>query len=132
MIFNNKILCDADFLIGLFLDDDSNHQKSIDIYKEYSETHDFVVLNLTKYEFATVLSRKLPQALAIEINKLFLETFTGEVYFEKSWETETYKLYNSFQKKNISFFDCACLHYAKMVKAKIASFDTFYSAEILV
>ena len=131
MTFNSKILCDADFLVGLFLSDDANHQKSIDIYEKYSDTHDFIVLNLTKYEFATVLSRKLNHNLAIEINKLFLEQFTQEIYFEKIWENDVYELYNSFEKKNISFFHCACLHYAKMVKAKVASFDKFYYPEIL-
>ena len=132
MTSSNKILCDADFLIGLFLIDDSNFDNATAIYEKFSNTHNFIVLNLTKYEFATVLSRKLPQDLAIRINQQFLEQFTSEVYFEKSWEMEVYTLYDSFQRKNISFFDCACMIYAKKVNAKIASFNNFYPAEILV
>ncbi len=58
-------------------------------------------------------------------------TFNKPIIFDYKWENDIYRLYNSFEKKNISFFDCACLHYAKIVKAKVVSFDKFYPPEIL-
>ena len=128
---SNQIICDTDFIIGLYLEQDSNHSKAITIYNKYSQSHNLIILNLTKYEVATVLSRKLPQELAIAINTEFLNTFTQEIFFEKAWEVEVYNLFNSFQKKNISFFDCVCLIYAKKVNAKIASFDQFYPKDLL-
>ncbi len=127
-----KILCDADFLIGLYLNADSNHDKANLILEQFKSTCEFVVLNLTRYEFATVLSRKLPQANAIEIYKQFQKDFQNEVWFEKKYEEDVLEIYNSFDKKNISFFDCACLYIARVLNCKIASFDSFYPAEILV
>jgi predicted nucleic acid-binding protein len=126
-----KILCDADFLIALLLKEDSNHLKAVGLYNKYSENYEFVFLSITKYEIATVLSRKLPQKEAISMYKDFQDGFQNEIWFEKSWESEVFELYNSFIKKNISFFDCACMILAPKINAKIASFDSFYPAEIL-
>ncbi len=64
MTISSKILCDADFVIALFLDTDSNHQKAFDIYNSIDSSL-FVILNITIYEVATLLSRFLPQSEAI-------------------------------------------------------------------
>ena len=69
---------------------------------------------------------------AIALYKLFEENFQNEIWFEKSWEPEVFDLYNSFTKKNISFFDCAGMILAKKINAKIASFDSFYPTSILI
>jgi predicted nucleic acid-binding protein len=126
-----KILCDADFFVAFFLDEDSNYHKARDLYSKYYLTHEFVFMSITKYEVATVLSRKVDQKNAIALYKLFEENFQNEIWFEKSWEAEVLYLYNSFTKKNISFFDCACMILAPKINAKIASFDSFYPLEIL-
>ena len=101
------------------------------LFEKYSDTSDFMIMNLTKYEFSTVLSRKLPQLEAIKIYKEFTKDFQNEIWFEISWESEVFDLYNSFEKKNISFFDCACMILAKKINSKIASFDNFYPSELL-
>jgi predicted nucleic acid-binding protein len=57
MIQNNKIICDTDFLISLAITNESTHQQANQLFTKY-EDWEFLVLNLTKYEVATVLSRK--------------------------------------------------------------------------
>ena len=130
MTTNYKILCDADFIIALFVDTDSNHQKAMRTYNSNSNGS-FLILNITIYEVATVLSRILPQSEAIYTLQSVRMRFESPIIFDPKWENSVYELYNSFSKKNISFFDCACMIYAKKVNAKIASFDNFYPAEIL-
>ncbi len=131
MTTNSKILCDADFVISLFIDIDSNHAKATNIFERYN-FEDFIILNITLYEVATVLSRILPQNEAIEALKLVRSRFDNPINFNPKWDNEVYNLYNTFEKKNISFFDCACMIYAKKVKAKIACFDKFYDEGMLV
>jgi predicted nucleic acid-binding protein len=132
IFMTTKIICDADFLVALLLKEDSNHYKAVDLYTKYFEICEFVFLSITKYEIATVLSRKLQQKDAISMYKDFKDGFQNEIWFEKSWEPQVIDLYNSFTKKNISFFDCACMVLANKINAKIASFDNFYPAEILI
>lgn len=131
MITNSKILCDADFIIALLLDTDSNHAKALELYNKF-EFNQFFVMNITLYEVATVLSRLLPQFEAIEVLSLVRQKFDNPVIFDPKWENSVYELYKTFTKKNISFFDCGCLIFAKKVNAKIASFDSFYPVELLV
>ena len=125
----NWVLCDADFLIALYIDKDSNHQQAQDIY---SECNNFSILNITFYEVATVLSRLFDHQLAKETLKDMKELFTNVIIFDQGMEDKTYENYYSYNKKNISFFDCACLVTAQKYGYKIASFDKFYPNEILV
>lgn len=134
MIINskNKIICDADFILALYLESDSNHDKVNTILSKYLQVSEFYVLNFTKYEVATVLSRLLPHPFAVNVNKAFLTEFShNEIWLDKEMESKTYKLYETFSKKNISFFDCACMVLATKLNCKIASFDSFYPSEIL-
>jgi predicted nucleic acid-binding protein len=125
-----KILCDADFLIALFTKQDSTHQKALDLYNSH-DSDCFTVMNLTIYEVATVLSRKMQQDKAIYTLESIRIIFPNAITFDIAWEAEVIDLYNSFTKKNISFFDCACMILAPKINAKIASFDSFYPPEIL-
>jgi predicted nucleic acid-binding protein len=127
---NNKILCDADFIIALFVDHDSNYIKATKLYNA-TDNSLFIVTNITIYEVATVLSRKLSQSEAVYTLESIRQRFINPIIFNHLWEAEVYDLYNSFDKKNISFFDCACMILAKKLDCKIASFDSFYPAEIL-
>jgi predicted nucleic acid-binding protein len=124
-----KVLCDTDFIISLFLNEESTHDKAVQIF---GNQYEFYALNITMYEVATVLSRKLQQPEAIENLESVQNLFTKIMRITEEDETEIYKLYKSFSKKNISFFDCACQVVATNNNMKIASFDKFYAAELLV
>jgi predicted nucleic acid-binding protein len=126
----SKVIIDADFLIALYIDTDSNHSKAMEIYDRLD---DLIVLNLTIYEVATVLSRLLThsEAKLILIN-IFADLKEIIIDYDRAWELGILEIYNAQTKKNVSFFDCTCLFLAKKYDYKIASFDKFYPAEILI
>ncbi len=127
----DTILCDTDFLIALLIENDTNHTKARYILDTHISS-DFIYSNLTEYELMTVLSRKLPQDIAIQAYNLFTATFTSRVVFELELEKEAVALYRKSTNKNQSFFDIACLVTAKKHNYKIASFDRFYPNNMLV
>lgn len=122
------VLCDTDFLVALYIAEDLNHAKANEILNKYNS---FIVTNITFYEVLTVLSRKLEQLIAIKILNQIQKDFSNILIFDQGWELEVYKIYTSFEKKNISFFDCACLFLATENNFKIASFDKFYPSDLL-
>jgi predicted nucleic acid-binding protein len=127
----NKILCDTDFFIALLIQEDSNHEKAMAITHSHSD-HIFTYSNLTKYELVTVLSRKLPQKIAIQALELFEDAFEDRFDFDVQLEDKVLDFYKKSLNKNISFFDAACLVQAQKYHWKIASFDKFYPKTLLV
>jgi predicted nucleic acid-binding protein len=127
----NKILCNTDFFIALLIQEDSNHEKALAITHSHSD-HIFTYSNLTKYELVTVLSRKLPQKIAIQALEIFEQTFDDKFNFDVTLEDKVLDLYKKSLNKNVSFFDVACLVQAQKYHWKIASFDRFYPSEILI
>ena len=124
----NSVICDTDFLISLHLENESTHQKAYELFQRHDN---FIVLNITFFEMATVLSRKLYQSEAVEILESIQSEFTNVYNLTKQDELSIFELFKSYSKKNISFFDCACLHITQKLDCKIASFDSFYPKEIL-
>ena len=125
---SQTVLCDTDFLIALHLENDSTHLRAKEIFSNYSY---FVVLDITFWEIATVLSRKLNQDQAILTLEFIQKNFSNVIKFQPAHEVQVFQLYKSYSKKNISFFDCACLVYATQNNYQIASFDQFYPKDTL-
>ena len=127
-----NILYDTDFLINLFVTNESNHKKAITI-KNKVEFAYYNILNLVTYEFATVLSRKFDQDFALSILTDFEKIKNLEIiYLNKTQEEKVWNLFKGYSKKNISFVDCANLVIAQEFNLKIASFDKFYPKELLI
>jgi predicted nucleic acid-binding protein len=126
-----KILCDTDFFIALLIEEDTNHEKAISILQTYNQSI-FSYSNLTVYELMTVLSRKLPQTLAIQALTIFETTFDDRFDFDLDLEVDIMRFYKQSVQKNMSFFDIACLIQAQKYQIPIASFDSFYPKELLV
>jgi predicted nucleic acid-binding protein len=125
----NKVLCDTDFLISLYVVEDSTHKIANELYIKCDECY---VMNITLYEVATVLSRKLDQNLAVKIFNKIKSDFTNIVRISEEIEELVYYNFNKSKNKNQSFFDLACLVTAIENGYKIASFDKFYPSELLV
>ncbi len=124
------VILDADFLIALYIDTDSNHERALFLYDKIENCR---VLNLTIYEVATVLSRLFEHKIA----KLILKNILADLHqitlnFDPNWEDDIFKIYNLQTKKNISFFDCSLIFLAQNFDYKIASFDQFYPKELLL
>ena len=95
------VLCDTDFLVTLYITEDSNHAKANEILNKYSS---FIVTNITFYEVLTVLSRKLEQLIAIKILNQIQKNFSNVLIFDQGRELEVYKIYASFKKKEYFIF----------------------------
>lgn len=129
----NKILCDSDFIISLLCEEESTHFLATEIYNNnFDKGSEFWTMNINFYEISTVLSRKYEQSRAIKTFDLVQYNFNRVIRITEEDEKEIYKLYRSFNKKNISFFDCACQVVATKNSMKIASFDKFYNFDLLV
>jgi uncharacterized protein len=124
----NSFVLDTDFLIAIILDNEPNHAKALEILKRYPRSN-FIVSNLVKYEFCTVMSRKLDHHLAISLFDSVPWQEMDYIFLDPDLESKTLSLYKSFSKKNISFTDCSNLILAREYNVKIAAFDKFYPVE---
>ena len=127
-----NIILDSDFIFGFFINVDSNYDKARKWYAENSLNSNFILLNITKFEVITLVSRRYTQELAKNILSE-MEVFNSQIFYvDERVDPEIWSEFNKYSKKNISLVDCANLVYARKLNAKIASFDKFYPSEILV
>ena len=125
-----KIICDTDFLISLFVKNESTSLSARELYQEIKE-YELYSLELVHFELATVLSRKFKHSDALEILQLFSEIPIQKIILTEEEKSLVWEDFFSYSKKNISFIDCANLVMAKKIQAKIASFDKFYPKKYL-
>lgn len=128
--FAMDILLDADALIALAKQDDSNHEKAVNINDELQRRGvSYVLSPFTIAEAATVLSYKVSHQAA----KKFLKQIRELDIPSFDLNEEQIKLadywFNNQSKKGISYFDCFNMalleRYKKQIEA-IFSFDSIY------
>jgi predicted nucleic acid-binding protein len=95
----SKILCDTDFLISLYIFEESTYEIANQIYANHKINSEFWVTNITFYEVATVLSRKYPQPKAIEMLEVIRAKFHNLIRVTEQDEQETYNSTNPSPKK---------------------------------
>lgn len=123
-------ILDSDFVYAYFVNTQSTHLIAKNILTNIVNQPLFM-LDLVKYELATVISRKETQQMAIDIIQ-DLEVFElGRISINDQDEKKIWELFKSFTKKNISFVDCANLYFAQKLNYQIASFDQFYPKDLL-
>jgi predicted nucleic acid-binding protein len=127
MATNEKILLDADFLIALWSQDDSNNKKALEIASKLSDC--FVCMTqFTVAEIVTVISKKWSQSEAVNYLKSIRERKYPEVEITQDLVDMTDELFMKQKKKGTSWIDC---YNAVICKKEclngIASFDKFYS-----
>ena len=125
-----KILYDTDFLIALFLFDQSTHHRAKKIFQNIQDKEPCII-NLVKHELATVLSRKFSYQTAYNVIQELNSLPINFINLDAKTEELIWKEFFSHQKKNISFIDCANLVIARKEKILIASFDKFYPKNLL-
>lgn len=124
-----RVLLDSDFIISLTFADQSTHRRAVDIYQLNSNA-DFYILNLTQFEFATVVSKKFNYKV---INEIFESLKNVSLLRMNNFiENLAWQEFFKHKKKGISYVDCANLVVAQENEMKIASFDKFYPKEILI
>jgi predicted nucleic acid-binding protein len=130
MIFEG-IIVDTDFLISFLFENQSTHQKALNIYEKNKETSQFIVLDIITFEFATTVSRLYDQKIAIEVVAKVIEMADVVLELDFQDKKKIWEEFNSYGKKGTSYFDCANLVMAKKLDCKIGSFDRVYPKEIL-
>jgi predicted nucleic acid-binding protein len=131
MIFNFMFILDSDFICSYFLEDQSTHAKA-NLIMSKIKAEDLYVLSTVLQELATMASRKMSHKIAIELydKTIDLEPIIIRPTLED--EDQILQLFKSFDKKNISYIDCANLYFARKNNYKIATFDAFYPQDMIV
>ena len=121
-----RILIDADALVAIAKEDDSNHQKALEIASELKDSV-FYITPFTIPEAATVLSYRVSQKAAKE----FLKSIRRRNLVELKYDLKTCrladKIFLSQRRKGTSWIDCLNVAMVKIHKLDgIFSFDRFY------
>jgi len=119
-----RILFDTDFIVALFIPNQSTHNRAKDAFMQIKDSEHFIV-DITLFELATVLSVKFSHKDATTIVKDLLGTAITKISAVE-FEEVIWKEFFAQKRNNISFVDCANLVVAKEYGFKIASFDAFY------
>lgn len=121
-----KALADADFLVALAKEDDSNHERALIKLDELAD----VAIFITPFaipEAATVLSYKVSHKAAKDFLTALRQKNFIELPLEKIVSDEADKIFLSRKEKGISWIDCFNAAAVKSYKLDgILSFDKFY------
>jgi predicted nucleic acid-binding protein len=123
------VIGDADGLIALLQEDDSNHQKALQIARQCVEQRAEVIFPLTAIvEAVTTLQRRLRNPALAE--KLRQQTIAGQLVIDEV-DRETLKqastLFNPFGSKQNTLFDAVVAVVARKYGATVIfSFDGWY------
>lgn len=120
------VLIDADFLVALLKEVDTNHRKAIEKY-HYYRSISFVTTPFTIPEVATVLSNRVSHTIA---KKFVVEARSQpylEIFLSQELIAKTDQIFLSQSKKGISWIDCFNVAVIKTYQLDgILSFDSFY------
>lgn len=129
-----KVLLDSDYLFGLFVTGDPNHEKAKKLHGYlFKNNVQLQALNCVIQETATVLSNKISHKDA----KAFLESYQDYIDYiillDENLESLAWGRFQKQTKSHTSFVDCANLAtYYEYKLDKIVSFDKFYPKEVLL
>lgn len=122
-----KLLADADFLVALAKEDDSNHEKALSKVAGLKDATIFIT-PFTVPEAVTVLSYKVSQNAAKAFLTLMRQKNFIELPVDKLTLEETDRIFLSRREKGVSWIDCLNAALVKIYRLDgILSFDKFYS-----
>jgi len=128
-----KYLVDSDFLISFSSNEDSNHLRSLDIFKNLEKNTELFALNLVFQKSTTVVSKRFGMNRAKVFYEMVNKFINTTIVLDKFLEKEAWKIFLSQTKKGTSFVDCANLATVKKYNLDgILSFDEFYPKKIMV
>lgn len=124
------VLLDADALIALAKQDDSNHERAVRINDELQKRGvSYMLSPFTVAEAATVLSYKVSHQAAKNFLKQIRKLDIPSIDFKEEQIKLADSWFNNQSKKGISYFDCFNMalleRYKKQIEA-IFSFDSIY------
>jgi predicted nucleic acid-binding protein len=120
------IILDTDFVYSLFFEGQSTHNIAVRMSKLFLDS-ELILTNFVKFELATVLSKRESHQVAMSVIEDLIDIDNVRYYrLTEDDEYQTYKLFCTYSRKNISFVDCSNLFISQKSNFKIASFDKFY------
>jgi len=123
-----KLLVDSDFLVGVFRQEDTNHQKAMGLLERMKEEEvELWMSNLVHQESATVVSHRVGMEAVRSFVKNLASDIHKRVLVDKELEKKAWRIFLSQTKKGCSFVDCANLTVVEKYKLDgILAFDEFY------
>ncbi|MEK7458033.1 MAG: PIN domain-containing protein [Patescibacteria group bacterium] len=123
-------LVDANVLIALFRENDASHDRAVQLMKSIAkEDNHLVVLNLTLYECATVLSMKIGMERAKQFYLHYNTVIEKVIQFDEQLEDKAWRIFLKQKKKGTSFVDCALVATAKKLGMKdILTYDKWFKS----
>ena len=126
-----KYLVDSDFLISFSSVDDSNHAKSLKIYKDLDKKSELLALNIVFQESTTVVSKRFGMDKAKLFYEMVNKFINTRILLDENLEKDAWKVFLKQSKKGTSFIDCANLATFQKYKLKgILSFDEYYPKNV--
>lgn len=114
-----KYIFDSSFLLSLYIAEDVNHDKALEIFWNLKESDLFYINELTYTEILTVITYKNGFNSVIEIKNILSDL---NVVFINSWTFE-YVRYFEYIGKKISVVDISILYDSIKYDCDILSFD---------
>lgn len=128
-----RFLLDSDFLVALYKPDDASHARSSEIFGNYYDEQDLVVLNAVLQESTTVISKRMGMIHARKFYRAVRKLVGIVLSLNEELETRAWEIFLKQTKKGCSFVDCANLAAIETYKFDgILSFDKFYPKDIRV
>ncbi len=121
------MVADSNYFIALFSPLDSLFGQAVKLSKIIAQTGTSLVLsNYIFLETVTVLSQRTNRAAAISVgNHLLRDQVFQIVHIGDSLHTESWNIFQSMNKKNMSFVDCSTLALLNYTGIKsLLTFDT--------
>jgi predicted nucleic acid-binding protein len=114
-----KYIFDSSFLLSLYILEDVNHKKALDIFATLPDNSIFYINELTYIELLTVITYK-KWFNFISKMKTFIQD--SNTFFINSWNLEYIRYFEMLWKK-ISIVDISILYDSNKYDCKILSFD---------
>lgn len=108
---DEKIFVDSNYFVALFNPNDTLHKHASVVAKRIdTEHHRLVLSNYIFLEVTTVLSQRRGRNVAVGVGT-FLTTnpMIDVVHVDEALHEESWKIFQSTLRKNISFVDCSTL-----------------------
>ena len=124
---NKIILIDTCFWVALFNKNDSQHNKSLKLFRDVNnDTDQIAISEYIILEALTGISMKVSRSIASDISKkLHQDHLFVIIHITKNLYTDTCQIFRTIKRKNISFVDCSSVAIMKQWDIdKLLTFDT--------
>lgn len=124
-----EVLIDSDAFVGLFVEHDAHHQKTLELFQKFANDNvKIVATSFVVAETATVISKLSGQTAARKFLDYSNSGNLPIIHVDEAIQLEALKIFVEQEKKRTSVFDCANVAVMRLFGIpQIFSFDAVYS-----